>query len=231
MLKRVFPTNMESDMNSEDLKKSLDEIKAALSKISLISGENIVLTQTQEGLAISAKGLLSSKFKRWLLYAYDKLNQPPELRAGENILITREDSALRIHALVQAQSGAKASLPQSEASYPFKATKGTEEGSLLIMGHNEEKGRSFKSLVTLGLAVLEVPETTITGISSNCYVYLSITSTSDTYQLVFKKKESLPEQSNSEYNIPIAYVETKDGAISKISQLQYGPIQGAGRIF
>lgn len=165
----------------------------------------------------------------WMEKISSELGERPAIFEGKGVKI--ENGAAGASISAAATETQAAAQPASSQAFPFKAAKGADANSVLIMGNNESKGRGFSNLVTLGLSVFEVPETTIGEISSDSWIYLCITHSGGSYGLELKTASSLPEQSVSEYNIPIAFVHTKDGEIAKISQLQYGPIQGAGRIF
>jgi hypothetical protein len=115
--------------------------------------------------------------------------------------------------------------------FPFKVVKGEDPGSVVVMGYNEDEYRLFKNMVTLGLNSLEVPETRLSGITEGVWIYLSVSYSASSYAAEIKSAGSLPAQSESEYVVPVAYVECQDAAIVAIHQMQYGPVQAGGRIF
>jgi hypothetical protein len=178
---------------------------------------------------VSTSAPMTPKFKRWLMRAHRKLEDIKTINAGRNVKIESGPTSITIHAEVpQAPSVARSPMTVAE-DYPFKA-KLTSDGGVVILGYNNDEGRYFKNFVTLGLTRLEVAEKTFAAISSDTWIYLEITYSSG-YNVELKSSSTLPEQTATVYIIPIAFIKTADGKPSKAVQIQYGVIEGAGRIF
>lgn len=164
----------------------------------------------------------------WMDEVAAKLGERPAIFEGKGVKVEGTASGVNLSAAAEMQSE---SVRAAGTSFPFKVVKGEASGTVLVMGCNADAGRLFKDTVTLGLSTHEVPETIVENISSDCWIYLNITYSGDAYSLELKKSSELPGQSVTEYNIPIAFVKASGGVVGKIGQMQYGPIQGAGRIF
>ena len=213
----------------EQLEAALKEIQEALSKPAFLPGENIALTQSQDGLTISATAPgFTSKLKRWLLKIRDNEGKP-ELIPGHNIHFERGPSQITINADVPAQRNVAKTPIQNADDYSFK-TEIKSDGSILVHGYNEDAKRYFKNFVTLGLTRLEVAEKSFESIASDSWIYLEITH-SGSYMAELKSDTNFPDQTATKYVIPIAFVKTKDGKPSEVCQMQYGPVEGSGRIF
>ena len=216
-------------MDSDEMEKRIDELINQLSSLKLVAGDNISLTQSQEGLTISAVASgFTSKLKRWLLRFHDNIGKP-KLIPGHNIHFEEGPSQITINADVPAQRNVAKAPIQNADDYPFKMEI-KSDGTLLVHGYNEDAKRYFRNYVTLGLTRLEVAEQSFDSIGSDTWIYLEITH-SGSYSAELKSDTSFPDQTATKYVIPIAFVKTKDGKASEICQMQYGPIEGSGRIF
>jgi hypothetical protein len=103
--------------------------------------------------------------------------------------------------------------------------------TITIQGYNVDKGRFFRNYIILATnAYLEVNEQNISGISSNACLYVDITY-SPGYAAAVTFASSLPAQASDHYYIPIAFINASGGLITDIIQIQYGIMQGSGRIF
>ncbi|OGV58204.1 MAG: hypothetical protein A2X49_03305 [Lentisphaerae bacterium GWF2_52_8] len=146
--------------------------------------------------------------------------------AGPGIIITDTGAGQRYELLPQAEPEA----PGETYSGPFKVRK-KDSTSVTVLGYDEEKSRYARNYVTLGLTRIEVDETDIEGISTDSWIYLDISWGGSAYGIALSKAASIPEQSNTHYYIPLAFVKTTEGAVSGITQVQFGPVEGSGRVF
>jgi hypothetical protein len=117
---------------------------------------------------------------------------------------------------------------KSEYEGPFAVIAGSTAGSVTICGANSDAGRPTPATVTLGTTVSTFAEASL-AVSATGYVYLEITYSSS-YAITAKSGASMT-QDDTHYCVPLAYVVLKDGKISSIQQLQFGQVEGAGRIF
>ncbi len=121
----------------------------------------------------------------------------------------------------------------SKYNGPFAVTEQSGQGAqptgVVLLGPGQD--RATVNQVILGLATRTVEQTELNGLGASYYVFLDITWTGTEYQMLISTETSLPAQSATHYVIPIAYVEIKDSAVASITQLQYGSVQGSGRVF
>ncbi len=117
--------------------------------------------------------------------------------------------------------GGRAGGAGSSGTYsgPFAVTKKTDTSVTVAAGS-----------VILGLTTSAVSEADMTGITSDVYIYLTVTYSSG-YSVVLTKGASIPAQSNTSLYIGLAKVETEDSKITTITQYQYGNHYAAGRVF
>jgi hypothetical protein len=130
----------------------------------------------------------------------------------------------RLDYLIKRVAGGAGGTQNYEGPFAVVAKDGT---TVTILGSNSEKNRLWSNTITLGLSKLELPEQDL-SISSTGHVYLEIRYSSS--YAAEAKAGVMPEQSDTKYYIPLAYVVVKDGAISSITQLQFGQVEGCGRI-
>ena len=217
-------------MDSSDLQTRIGQLAAGVSKLKLLAGQNISLSQQEEGLTVSASApAFSERFKRWLLQVNDSLGKP-EIVAGRGIIIERGPDSITISAEKQAQSAGSKSMTSAAADHPFKCEI-QADGSALVKGWNETAKRYFRNYVTLGLTRLEIAEKTFSAISADSWIYLEASVSGGSYSAELKSATTLPAGENGKYIVAIAFVKTKDGKASEAFQMQHGPIEGSGRIF
>jgi len=213
--------------------ETLQAIARRLNSFNLAQGKNITLNETQSGVEISANALggFGAKLKRWILGANDKLKEIKRLRAGRNVTFEEGPSEIVIHAAAQQAVNAKASIP-SEQAHPFKTVL-DGDGGATVLGYNPDERRYFRNYATLGLTRLELPETALGAIASDCWTYVKISysTSASSYQAEITTESELPQETNSAYIVPIAFIKSTDGKPSEVQQVQHGPIEGAGRIF
>lgn len=115
----------------------------------------------------------------------------------------------------------------SDYDGPFAVVAETG-ASVTIYGANAQAGRPAPATVTLGTTVSTFADKTL-SVSATGYVYLEITYSSS-YTITAKSGATMT-QDDTHYCVPLAYVVLNDGKISSIQQLQFGQVEGAGRIF
>lgn len=112
---------------------------------------------------------------------------------------------------------------------PFKCVM-KDATTVTVQGYNYDEERYFVNYVILGDSRISISEADVEGITLNSYIYLDITYSSG-YSAAIASAESLPLSSSTHYYIPLAFVICIDEEISSITQMQFGIIEGAGRIF
>jgi len=163
----------------------------------------------------------------------NELNQRRKILEGEHYKVTEKLNGTSLHIDIDAVAAAV------DASYsgPFQVVKLTDT-SVRIYGNNASEGRNWYNDIVLGINNEVVAETEpapttpsdVTGIGSAGYVMLEVTYSTQ-WDFEYQFSATLTAQSNTAYYIPIAWLDWEDGAISTITQLQRGIIQGAGRVF
>lgn len=108
----------------------------------------------------------------------------------------------------------------------FKVEKLTDT-SVKIRGY--EGGWKIRNYIVLGLSRIEFAATTLSNITSSCYVYITITYSNNSYSCTAGSSVNLPSQDNSHIYHPLAFVTCSNNAIVKITQLQYGIIHYPAR--
>lgn len=114
-------------------------------------------------------------------------------------------------------------------SGPF-ACVAKDDTTVTVLGYNASEGRYFSDYAIFGTSTEEVPETDVSSITSDCWIYIRV-SYSSGYSLVIEGNSTLPTQTATEMFIPLAYVKCADSKISSITQIQYGTIHYPGRVF
>ena len=115
---------------------------------------------------------------------------------------------------------------------PFSAVALTSS-SILIQGYNtgSTPPRNWQNLITLGETTITFPETTVGSVSSSGYIYLDIKHSSS-YTVTALFGVSIPAQTDTDYYIPIAWIDYASSKITDVIQEQYGQIHGVGgRVF
>ena len=124
-------------------------------------------------------------------------------------------------AVILLGTGGKAS---GEYDGAFKV--GYEDGNLMLLGSNEDKGRYAENIIYLGLNKVTVPEQQITATEG--YVYLEMTY-SGSWQIKVKCG-GLPSQTNEKIIHPVAYLKSTEIGEFAITQILRGILNFPGRI-
>jgi hypothetical protein len=145
---------------------------------------------------------------------------------GRGIKIERTVGGARINVKTLAKN-----TTVSNGAYdgPFKISK-SGSNSVLVEGYNTEAGRYFRNYLVLGTQRLEVAETELSDIAADCWIYLNV-QYSGAYSASIAKAEAMPAQSSGNYYVALGFVKISDSKISEITQVQFGTVEGAGRIF
>ena len=115
---------------------------------------------------------------------------------------------------------------------PFQVKK-KNDTEVTIRGYNLSEGRLFRNWAILGLTTVEFNEGDLT-ISGEGYACAKITYSSPNYVTAYEfvtTANFATIQSATAYYVPLAFITWESSAIKKIYQLQYGIIEGAGRLF
>jgi len=211
-----------------------------LADFKLIAGANISITDTGEGVLVEAKPqILPERLRQWLLEADQKLSMIRPLVQGNAVQI--EDNSLE-YKLSAEKAGSdfindenKTEMGSEEIFFPFKAVRLKESGEenaflIRILGYNADEGRYCANTVYAGAGL----STTVSEATFSCagsrFIWLLVTASgSSSISAELRSGENLPSQSETQYIVPIAYLNVVNGAL-KIVQLHFGHVHVAGRI-
>ena len=148
----------------------------------------------------------------------------------EHLEAREKADVLKLYAALKKVAGGSGAVA-SGYDGPFAVVNSSTESTqqITVYSQNAEEGRPAAATVTLGTTVKTFAETTL-SVSASGYVYLKITYSGSAYIVETASAASMPAQAATEYYVPLAYVTVTDGAISDIQQLQFGQVEGAGRI-
>jgi hypothetical protein len=110
---------------------------------------------------------------------------------------------------------------------PFKVVK-KDDTTVTIQGYNEEEDRLLNNEIFLGTETITFTEQDL-AITIQGFVALQITYSSE-YSVTAVNVESFEQDEDNLY-IPLAYVKFADSKITSLTQIQYGQVFGAGRVF
>ncbi len=224
----------------ETVLKQLSQLLERLEKLSrlrLLAGENIRITENEEdAILISApEQELPEKLKQWLLEADERLRQIPVISAGEGLILEEAGPERRLRCSpenIREETPATVIQSRSETEvHPFKVVQeGTDESNqclIRVLGYNAEAERFFRNYVFAGCEnALEIPECTF-SISASSWIYVKVRWNGE-YIATVECNAQLPKQSPELYIVPIAYLHLAESL--KITQLHFGNVEICGRI-
>ncbi len=208
-----------------------------LSKLQLLAGENIRITENEDGgILISSPGQeLPEKLKQWLLDADERLREIPVIRTGEGLILEEVGSERHLRCSsgkIMEESPATVVQGAGETEvHPFKVVQeGKNENNqwlIRVLGYNAEAERFFRNYVFAGCEdALEIAECTFL-ISASSWIYVKVRWDGE-YIATMECNAQLPEQRSELYLVPIAYLHLAENL--KITQLHFGNVEICGRI-
>ncbi len=228
---------------SMSLLKDIDTLLEKYDRKTLIPGDHISITETEQGILIQADTQeIPDGVKRWILDAEQRLNQPPVITGERGINVEWDGSGYRISL---EKSISQEVLPSAEQEtdhgpatitpFPFQVVLDSPSGengpSIKIYGWNPDEGREFRSLVYAGLSKpIEIPET-ILNIQASGFIYVRVwKDANDEYTAGLYFSVDILTPQNGTWEVPIAYVKMKNNGNVLINQMHWGNIFVAGRI-
>jgi len=117
-----------------------------------------------------------------------------------------------------------------KGAYPGGVGTSRYSGMFAVTKKDDSTVTIAAGTIILGLTTLPFNEDDLT-ISADGYVYFDIVWGGTAYTTTAANGIALPAQTNTHYYVPLAEVSYVDLKVTSIIQIQYGAIQGAGRVF
>jgi hypothetical protein len=107
----------------------------------------------------------------------------------------------------------------SAYSGPFKVVKNTDT-SVIVQGNNASEGRNWYNEVIIGSANFQIPESTVTDITSSGFLSIKLEwDSGTTYTHSFTKGTTHVSQGASYVVIPLAWIDCEDSKITAVTQI------------